>query len=110
LFTNNTELGKALRRVGEQVHEPVWRLPVSDYHKKLITPKWSDLTNSSGKSEAGASQAAAFLKCFVEEGTKWAHLDIGGVGIVGNEGTGFGTRLLIEYARSASAVQPVKTE
>jgi len=41
-------------------------MPVTDYHKKLVSPKHCDLTNSSGKVEAGASQAAAFLKCFVE--------------------------------------------
>jgi len=26
----------------------------------------------------GASTAAAFLLCFVEKGTKWAHIDIAG--------------------------------
>jgi leucyl aminopeptidase len=36
-------------------------LPVVDYHRELIKPKSADLTNSSGKTEAGSSQAAAFL-------------------------------------------------
>lgn len=50
LFTNDKDLTKALKKVGDRIHEPVWHLPITEYHKKLITPKWADLTNSSGKS------------------------------------------------------------
>jgi len=97
-----------LRKIGDRVHEPVWHLPVNEYHKKLVSSKVADLTNSSGKSEAGSGQAAAFLKSFVEEGTKWVHLDIAGTAMVGGEATGYGARLLLEYARSVSSVLPPK--
>ena len=36
------------------------------YHHDLIKHKFADTTNSSGKTEAGSSQAAAFLQNFVE--------------------------------------------
>jgi leucyl aminopeptidase len=36
-------------------------MPVSDYYRDLVRPKHCDLTNSSGKTEGGACQAAAFL-------------------------------------------------
>ena len=62
--------------------------------------KFADITNSSGKTEAGSSQAAAFLENFVEKGVKWIHLDVAGMCIVGSEGTGYGSRLLIQYARN----------
>lgn len=82
-------------------------MPVGDYHKKMISPAHCDLTNSAGRSQAGSGQAAAFLKCFVEEGTRWAHIDIAGTGMVGGAATGWGTRLLIQYARHNS-VKPEK--
>lgn len=102
LFTNDKDLAKSLRKAGERVHELVWHMPCTEYHKKIITPKCADLTNSAGKTEAGSSQAAAFLKSFVEEGTKWVHLDIAGTSMAPGEATGWGARLLIEYARSLS--------
>ena len=39
----------------------------------------SDLTNHQNHAYGGAIKAAAFLEYFVEEGTKWIHLDIAGV-------------------------------
>ena len=65
-YTNDKHLSKALRKAGNHVNELVWELPVTEYHKKLMTTKYCDLTNSPGIPEAGAAQAAAFLKCFVE--------------------------------------------
>jgi leucyl aminopeptidase len=78
-------------------------MPCTEYHKQLISPKPADLTNSSSSSSASSSQAAAFLKSFVEEGTKWVHLDIAGTGDISGDATGWGSRLLIEYARHISA-------
>jgi len=40
-------------------------MPLNDYHRDLIKHKEADITNSSGKTEASASQAAAFLEKFV---------------------------------------------
>ena len=50
----------------------------------------------------GAAQAAAFLKCFVEEGVKWAHIDIAGASMVGGEGNGYGARLLVEFVHQVA--------
>jgi leucyl aminopeptidase len=101
LFTNDEGLKQDLITIGEKVHERSWHLPCSPYHKKLVSPSYCDLTNSSGKGEAGSSQAAAFLKEFVEPGVKWAHLDIAGTSMVGNAATGWGSRLLVEYANES---------
>lgn len=65
LFSNDEGLVQTLKSIGSKVHEYSWHLPCHDYHKKLVTPKFADLTNSSGKTEASSSQAAAFLKHFV---------------------------------------------
>ena len=53
-------------------------MPVTNDHLNMMKTKHADLTNAPGIPKAGASQAAAFLKCFVEEGVNWAHIDIAG--------------------------------
>lgn len=65
-FTNSENLVNNLRDAGKQVHEEIWHMPLDDYHRDLVKHKFADITNSSGKSEAGSSQAAAFLENFVE--------------------------------------------
>lgn len=40
-------------------------MPLVDYHRDMVKHKFADLTNSSGKTDASASQAAAFLEHFV---------------------------------------------
>ena len=106
-YTNDKHLSKALRKAGNHVNELVWELPVTEYHKKLMTTKYCDLTNHPGIPEAGAAQAAAFLQCFVEEGVHWAHIDVAGTTMVANAATGYGARLLIEYVHEvASPILP----
>lgn len=75
-------------------------MPLVDVHRELVRPKIADLTNHSGKLECGASQAAAFLEAFVEKDVKWIHLDVAGTAMIASEGTGYGTRLLLQYARN----------
>jgi leucyl aminopeptidase len=55
---------------------------------------------------AGSIAAAQFLKRYIQDGVKWAHLDIAGVTwankakpIVPKGGTGFGVRLLDRLVR-----------
>ena len=62
-----------------------------------MTKEYCDLTNHPGIPQAGAAQAAALLKFFVEEGVNWAHIDIAGASMVGGQPTGYGARLLVEY-------------
>lgn len=53
------------------------------------------MSDNSSEWAPGGSIAAAFLEKFVEKDTKWVHLDIGGVGFVGEIGTGWGSMLLV---------------
>ena len=102
VYSNSKQLAKTLRKSGDHVNELLWEMPVTDYHLNLMKTKHADLTNHPGKGEAGAAQAAAFLKCFVEEGVNWAHIDIAGAAIVGGEGTGYGARVLVEYVHQVA--------
>ena len=53
----------------------------------------------------GACTAAAFLQKFVEDGVKWAHVDIAGPAMPDAMTTysGFGAKLLTQYAADLAA-------
>ena len=90
--------------------EPVWQLPLAaDRYRKLLDSVVADMKNVGGP-YAGATTAAIFLSEFVGD-VPWAHLDIAGpMNVDGDEGwqskgaTGFGTRLLIDFATNFTPV------
>lgn len=102
IFSNNKDLTDSLTTAGSQVNELVWQLPLTDYNRDMMKSERADLNNHGGKMESGSAQAAAFLECFVEEGVRWVHMDIAGTAIVGNEGSGYGSRILVQFARNYS--------
>lgn len=78
IFGNDKEMINGIINKGNTELEHIWELPITDYiRSKVRGSKVADLTNSTGRT-FGASGAAAFLEEFVEEGTKWVHLDIAG--------------------------------
>jgi leucyl aminopeptidase len=95
-----------LQTSADQVDEPVWQLPLAtDRYRKLLDSVVADMKNVGGP-YAGATTAAIFLSEFVGD-VPWAHLDIAGPMNVDNDtgwkskgATGFGTRLLIDFATS----------
>ena len=79
LFTNDVEFGNDIRQHGLQVFEPSWIMPITNEARDLMkSSKAADLTNHSPGVFGGAIKAAAFMENFIEEGTKWVHLDIAG--------------------------------
>lgn len=105
LFGKNDELLAQLNKAGENVQEKLWRLPMSDEMLPELKSRIADLRNTG--SSTGASTAALFLQQFVTD-TPFAHIDIAGNALSsGNRGlhteggTGFGVRLLTEWALSA---------
>jgi leucyl aminopeptidase len=94
----------ALRAASESSDEPVWELPLArDKYRKLLDSQVADMKNVGGP-YAGATVAAIFLSEFVGD-TPWAHLDIAGPMMAESDtswrskgATGFGTRLLIDFA------------
>lgn len=105
LFANDDVLAAAIESSGGMVGDPFWRLPLWEPYQELLQSDVADLSHM-GPREGGAINAAIFLKNFVDDGVRWAHLDIAGtdwafkktplspVGAVG-----FGVRALIELAR-----------
>lgn len=78
LFGNDLDTINKFIEASKEANEEVWHMPINDsIRKKVRDSKVADLLNSTGR-YMGASSAAAFLEAFVEEGTKWMHLDIAG--------------------------------
>jgi leucyl aminopeptidase len=78
-------------------------MPLHDAWDKALDSPAADMKNIGGR-DAGSATAAHFLKRFIQNGTKWAHLDIAGVAWSNKDRTGvpkgasaFGVRLLDQY-------------
>ena len=105
LFSNNDTLSDRLTQAGNEVNEPLWRMPISSEYDKMINSDVADMKNIGGRG-AGSITAAQFLNRFVGK-VPWAHLDIAGVtwskastSVVPIGGTAFGVRLLDRLVRN----------
>ena len=101
LMGNDAGLIERLKQAAELSGERVWHLPCDDEFVEAMKSTVADLKNTGGR-WGGACTAAGFLSQFAE-GTKWAHLDIAGVGVWGADekaapgSIGFGVRLLTAF-------------
>jgi leucyl aminopeptidase len=80
-------------------------MPMGKAYDKMIDSPIADMKNI-GPREAGSITAAQFIARFVDEGVKWAHLDIAGMvwaskpGTLWDKGaTGYGVRLLDQFVK-----------
>jgi leucyl aminopeptidase len=108
MYTRQPSLAKKLYEVGNNVGEKVWHMPLVDDYSVALESDIADLNHLADKFgfSAGSVTAALFLERFVGK-RNWVHLDIAGTGrseVDAGEnikgGTGFGTRLLIEWLGS----------
>lgn len=109
LFTNDPDIEKHVRSVGDMYNELVWPLPMNDLYSKALYSKVADLKNI-GNKWGGAITAAKFLEHFVKD-VPWAHIDISGIArsardlrSKANVSPLFGVRLLDRYI--AKHVEP----
>ena len=111
LFTNDEELKQALMKASEKTGERLWPFPIWKEYYEDIKSDFADVKNLGVARAAGAIIGGVFLSKFVDEGIKWAHLDIAGVSNTQEEGpkkpyylkgaTGFGVRLILQYLRNS---------
>ncbi len=104
MFSNDDGLADQLIAAGKTAGDPLWRMPLGAAYDKLIDSAIADISNMGPPGKAGSITAAQFLGRFVEDGVKWAHLDIAGMvwsqkpGTVWDKGaTGYGVRLLNQF-------------
>jgi leucyl aminopeptidase len=103
LFSNTEELAGKLQQAGEESGDKLWRMPLGEAFDRLIDSPIADMKNV-GPREGGSITAAQFIQRFVENGVKWAHVDMAGKAWADKPGatydkgaTGFGVRLLDQY-------------
>jgi leucyl aminopeptidase len=103
LFSNNDELAAQLQHAGDDSGDLLWRMPLAEPFDRLIDSPIADMKNV-GPREGGSITAAQFIQRFIEDGVRWAHVDMAGkawsdkAGATYDKGaTGFGVRLLDEY-------------
>jgi leucyl aminopeptidase len=75
-FTDDEQLAQDLFRLGTEVQDPLWRLPLWRGYEDTLASRVADLNNNPAYNYAGAITAALFLNRFVERATTWVHLDI----------------------------------
>lgn len=84
------------------MHETCWKMPIFDFHRESIKPETANISNTGKDRMGGASTAAAFLECFIDDKRPWVHMDIAGPAMLKAPypphpagGTGFGTLTLL---------------
>jgi leucyl aminopeptidase len=103
LFANDEELASELLKAAGESGDKLWRMPLAESFDRLIDSPIADMKNV-GPREGGSITAAQFIQRFVENGVKWAHIDMAGKAWADKASatyekgaTGFGVRLLDQY-------------
>ena len=103
MMGNDQELLDSLRKLGDEVGERVWPLPLYEEYVSYLKSEWADIKNA-GSRWGGVVTAGTFLKQFVPDKVSWAHLDIAGVAYNEREhngmprgASGFGVVLTATY-------------
>jgi leucyl aminopeptidase len=107
LFSNDEDLAGKLQTAADESGDKLWRMPLAESFDRLIDSPIADMKNV-GPREGGSITAAQFIQRFIENGVKWAHIDMAGkawsdkAGATYEKGaTGFGVRLLDQYVADA---------
>ena len=103
LYANDETLASELLHAAGESGDKLWRMPLAESFDRLIDSQIADMKNV-GPREGGSITAAQFIQRFVENGTKWAHIDMAGKAWADKPSatydkgaTGFGVRLLDQY-------------
>ncbi|MEO8809965.1 MAG: leucyl aminopeptidase family protein [Rhodanobacter sp.] len=75
LFANDDALATAALQAGNDVADPLWRLPLWRPYRRLLDSYLADFANAGPSRHAGAITAALYLQRFVPDGMPWLHLD-----------------------------------
>lgn len=110
VFGNNQDVVDQLKVAANHTDETLWQLPLDRRYRSQLESDVADLKNVGGDF-GGAITAALFLAEFVGD-VPWAHLDIAGTAHVTADdswrtkgATGYGTRLMIDFALNFAAPQ-----
>ncbi|MGC1361758.1 MAG: aminopeptidase, partial [Silvibacterium sp.] len=112
VFSNDEPTYERFANALETSGEKFWRLPVEDEYRDQIQSSIADIQNTGLTRYGGATNAAMFLREFVDE-TPWVHLDIAALAWldadkpwIAKGPTGIAVRSIVEWVRSYGAASP----
>ncbi len=76
LYTDDDALAAELVDAGLRCRDPLWRLPLWRPYDAGLRSEVADLSSTGSVAGAGSVTAALFLRRFVPEGIRWAHVDL----------------------------------
>ena len=77
-YTNDETLALDVARCAKQENDPLWRLPLWPAYDSWLDSKVANINNAPSGGFAGSITCALFLQRFVEDTTRWLHVDIYG--------------------------------
>ena len=103
IMGNDDELVSKLISTAKDSGETYWQMPMFKEYFDSLKSEIADMKNT-GSRYGGASAAGLFLKEFVTDSVKWAHIDIAGTAFLEKPqkefiagATGAGVRTLLNY-------------
>ena len=75
IFSNEESFNSEIMACSNEVHDPLWAMPLYQPYKKQIVPDIADLRNTGSVPMGGCITAALFLEEFVGENIPWVHID-----------------------------------
>jgi leucyl aminopeptidase len=110
VMANDDALRDAVVAAAGRAGEAMWPMPLPAELRKGLDSAVADLANVAPDRNGGMLVAGLFLREFVPEGVRWAHLDIAGPsfndgpphGYTPKGGTGAATRALVQIAVDAA--------
>ena len=106
IMGNNDEFVKEIIKSGEYVGEKFWQLPMWQEYRDNLKSDVADMRNT-GARFGGASSAGMFLKEFVTDEVRWAHIDVAGTAFLEKPhkelckgASGAGVRTILNYILS----------
>jgi leucyl aminopeptidase len=107
VMSNDDALRDAVVSAAGRAGEAMWPMPLPEELRKGLDSAVADLANLPAERDGGMLVAGLFLREFVPEGVRWAHLDIAGPafntgeahGYTPRGGTGAATRTLVQVAQ-----------
>ena len=77
-YTNDETLALDLAACAKEENDPLWRLPLWPPYDSWLDSKVANVNNAPSGTFAGSITCALFLQRFVEDATRWLHVDIYG--------------------------------
>ena len=77
-YTNDETLALDVAVHARQENDPLWRMPLWPPYDSWLDSKVANLNNAPSGGFAGSITCALFLQRFVEDATRWLHVDIYG--------------------------------